>query len=94
MPCQCLSVCLGPCRSLWRIYSHGHGVSQADCVLLECCRLDQLLALGSLIFKEESGYYAFYHHLLKPYQHYVPFWKQVSRVQQRLTTAVRDTVQV
>ncbi len=29
------------------------------------CRLDQLLPLGSTIFKEESGYYGFYHHLLK-----------------------------
>jgi hypothetical protein len=42
------------------------------------CRLDQLLPLGSLIFKESSGYRAFYHHLLKPHEHYVPFWDKVS----------------
>jgi len=39
-------------------------------------RLDQLLPLNSLIFKEESGYKTFYHHLLKPGVHYVPFWKK------------------
>lgn len=41
------------------------------------CRLDQLLTLKSLVFKEESGYYAFYHKLLEPYKHYIPFWKKV-----------------
>jgi hypothetical protein len=40
-------------------------------------RLEQLLALGSLVIKEESGYQAFYHHLLQPGVHYVPFWKKV-----------------
>mmetsp|Transcript_11697 Transcript_11697/g.25086 ORF Transcript_11697/g.25086 Transcript_11697/m.25086 type:complete len:439 (-) Transcript_11697:325-1641(-) len=39
-------------------------------------RLEQLLALGSLVLKEESGYYAFFHRLLQPYQHYVPVWKK------------------
>eukprot|EP00955_Chlamydomonas_euryale_P082409 363718-Chlamydomonas_euryale.AAC.8 len=28
-------------------------------------RLEQLLVMGSLVLKEESGYHAFYHHLLK-----------------------------
>ncbi|KAG1671559.1 hypothetical protein FOA52_011281 [Chlamydomonas sp. UWO 241] len=37
-------------------------------------RLDQLLPLNSVVFKEESGYHAFYHHLLKPHVHYLPFW--------------------
>ncbi|GFR46627.1 hypothetical protein Agub_g8232 [Astrephomene gubernaculifera] len=39
-------------------------------------RLEQLLVLGSCVLKEESGYYAFFHHLIQPYQHYVPFWKE------------------
>ncbi|GAX76168.1 hypothetical protein CEUSTIGMA_g3612.t1 [Chlamydomonas eustigma] len=39
-------------------------------------RLDQLLPLNSLVFKEESGYRAFYHHLLEPYEHFIPFWKE------------------
>ncbi|PNH05443.1 KDEL motif-containing protein 1 [Tetrabaena socialis] len=39
-------------------------------------RLEQLLVLGSCVVKEESGYRAFFHHLLQPYQHYVPFWKE------------------
>ena len=34
------------------------------------------MRLGSLVFKEASGYRAFYHRLLKPFQHYVPFWEQ------------------
>lgn len=40
-------------------------------------RLEQLLTLGSVVFKEQSGYRAFYHGLLQPHVHYVPFWKQV-----------------
>ncbi|KAG1677239.1 hypothetical protein FOA52_013438 [Chlamydomonas sp. UWO 241] len=39
-------------------------------------RLDQLLPLKAMVMKEESGYRAFYHHLLKPHVHYVPFWKE------------------
>ena len=35
-------------------------------------RLEQLLPLNSVVLKEESGYRGFYHHLLKPYEHYVP----------------------
>ena len=35
-------------------------------------RLEQLLPLGSVVFKEESGYRGFYHTLLKPYEHYIP----------------------
>ncbi|KAG2441464.1 hypothetical protein HXX76_003086 [Chlamydomonas incerta] len=38
-------------------------------------RLEQLMPLGSLIFKEDSGYKTFYYHLMKPYEHYVPVWK-------------------
>ncbi|KXZ41246.1 hypothetical protein GPECTOR_608g690 [Gonium pectorale] len=38
-------------------------------------RLEFLLTLGSLVLKEESGYVAYYHHLLRPYEHYVPVWK-------------------
>ncbi|GIL74228.1 hypothetical protein Vretimale_1982 [Volvox reticuliferus] len=37
-------------------------------------KLETLLTLGSLVMKEESGYMAFYHHLLKPFEHYVPVW--------------------
>lgn len=39
-------------------------------------RLEQLLVLNSLVLKEESGYVAFYHHLLKEYKHYLPVWRQ------------------
>ncbi|KAG2487165.1 hypothetical protein HYH03_014147 [Edaphochlamys debaryana] len=39
-------------------------------------RLEQLLVLGSAVVKEESGYRAFFHHLLQPYKHYIPFWKK------------------
>ena len=38
-------------------------------------RMEQLMPLNSLIFKEESGYTTFYYPLLKPYKHYVPFWR-------------------
>ena len=35
-------------------------------------RFEQLLPLGSLVFKEESGYWGYYYHLFQPYEHYVP----------------------
>jgi hypothetical protein len=42
-----------------------------------CCdRFEQLLHLNSLVFKEESGYRAYFYHLLRPYEHYVPIWKK------------------
>ena len=44
------------------------------------CRLEQLMVMGSLILKEESGFRAFYHGLLRPYKHYLPVWKEVRRV--------------
>lgn len=39
-------------------------------------RVEQLMALNSVMFKEESGYSTFYYHLLKPYVNYVPVWKE------------------
>ncbi|PNH12007.1 KDEL motif-containing protein 1 [Tetrabaena socialis] len=39
-------------------------------------RLEQLLPLRSLILKEDSGYKTFYYHLVRPYEHYIPVWKQ------------------
>jgi hypothetical protein len=38
-------------------------------------KLEQELPLGSLVFKEMSGYRSFFHRLLRPFVHYVPFWK-------------------
>ena len=34
--------------------------------------------MGSLVLKEESGYRAFFHHLIRPHEHYLPVWKEVS----------------
>ena len=48
-----------------------------DVIYVHTFRLEQLLVMGSLVLKEESGYRAFYHHLIKPYEHYVPVWKEV-----------------
>lgn len=47
---------LGPRRYKYLAHVDGQGLSS---------RLDQLLPLGSLIFKEESGYTTYYHHLLR-----------------------------
>jgi hypothetical protein len=47
--------------------------SLPDC----CCRFEQLLPMGSLIFKQDSAYFSYYSHLLQPFKHYVPFWQQV-----------------
>ncbi|MEW5314057.1 MAG: hypothetical protein WDW38_005581 [Sanguina aurantia] len=54
-------------------------------------RLEQLFALNSLVFKEESGYYAFYHRLIRPYQHYLPFWTHgPEEIAAALTDAIAD----
>ena len=36
-------------------------------------RLQQLLPIGSAVFKHTSPYREFYYHLLVPYEHYIPF---------------------
>lgn len=36
-------------------------------------RLPYLLAANSVVFKQNSPYYEHFYHLLKPYQHYIPF---------------------
>ncbi|KAG2496588.1 hypothetical protein HYH03_005410 [Edaphochlamys debaryana] len=58
-------------HTLYRYLVHLDGVALSS-------RLEQLLTLGSLVVKEESGLIAFYHHLLRPHEHYLPFWQQVS----------------
>ncbi len=89
--CVCVCVCARACESSW-LYSReaarvagGRGnacrlmASAPDTHSLSTharCRLEQLLVMGSLVMKEESGYYAFFHHLLRPNEHYVPVWKQ------------------
>ena len=44
-----------------------------------CCpscssKLEKLLALGSPLMVEQSGYRSFYQMQLRPFEHYVPFW--------------------
>jgi hypothetical protein len=61
---SCLTLCtvvmphspLSFCRYKYLVHVDGQGLSS---------RLDQLLPLGSLVLKEESGYTTYYHHLLK-----------------------------
>ena len=38
-------------------------------------KFEESLATGSLVFKEESGFVAFFHSLIKPFVHYVPWFK-------------------
>ncbi|EFJ43134.1 hypothetical protein VOLCADRAFT_106931 [Volvox carteri f. nagariensis] len=42
-------------------------------------RIFQLLALGSVVLREQSGYFAFYDKLMKKFHHYVPFWSNRPR---------------
>ncbi len=35
------------------------------------------MPLGSLVVREESGYVSFFSRLLRPHEHYLPFWKEV-----------------
>ena len=55
-------------------WSHYRWVAHVDGITCSS-RLEKLLSLGSLVLKEESGYRAFYHRLLQPFVHYVPFWR-------------------
>lgn len=42
-------------------------------------KLWQLLALGSVVLREQSGYEAFYDKLLTKWVHYIPFWRHRPR---------------
>uniref|UniRef100_A0A7S0WR46 Glycosyl transferase CAP10 domain-containing protein n=1 Tax=Chlamydomonas leiostraca TaxID=1034604 RepID=A0A7S0WR46_9CHLO len=50
----------------WLLHLDGQGLSS---------RFEQLLHLRSLVIREESGYRAYFYRLLKPREHYIPFWK-------------------
>lgn len=53
----------------FKFAAHVDGITCSD-------KLEQEMAAGLLVFREESGYRAFYHRLLRPFVHYVPFWVQ------------------
>ncbi|KAG2433671.1 hypothetical protein HXX76_008042 [Chlamydomonas incerta] len=55
-----------------RMVMHVDGISCSS-------RIVQLLALGSVVLREQSGYTAFYDRLLAKFVHYVPFWSQRPR---------------
>jgi hypothetical protein len=55
-------------------------------------KLEVVMALGSLVLKEESGYRSFFHRLLQPFVHYVPFWRH--RPQARTALCDRLTLLV
>jgi hypothetical protein len=38
-------------------------------------KLEESLATGSLVFKEESGFSSFFHTLIQPFVHYIPWFK-------------------
>ncbi len=69
--------------------THTHTHTHKKARRVHVCRLEQLLALGSLTIKEESGYVAFFHHLLEPYKHYVPFYVRVRDTLHPLLCALR-----
>ena len=54
--------------SRYKYIAHVDGVACSS-------KLEQVLAVGSLVFLEQSGYRSFFHRLLKPFQHYIPFWQ-------------------
>ena len=47
-------------------------------------RFPYLMAGGSLIFKQESGYYEHFYHRLEPWVHYVPLKNDLRDLAQRL----------
>ncbi|KAG2482934.1 hypothetical protein HYH03_018159 [Edaphochlamys debaryana] len=56
----------------YKMVMHVDGISCSS-------RLHQLLALGSVVLREQSGYYCFYDKLLTEFIHYVPFWRHRPR---------------
>lgn len=38
-------------------------------------KLEKSLSTSSLVLREQSGFYTFYENLLRPFEHYVPWWK-------------------
>ncbi len=38
-------------------------------------KLEAVLSMNVVTLKEDSGYFSFFHRLLVPYRHYVPFWR-------------------
>ena len=53
--------------SKYKYIAHVDGVACSS-------KLEQVLGLGSLVFVEQSGYRSFYHRLMQPFKHYIPFW--------------------
>lgn len=69
-------------KSMWGTTSHPwrqgcHGCSKTSIHVNILDRFEQLLHLNSLVLKEESGYRAYFYHLLRPFEHFIPVWKQV-----------------
>ena len=62
-------------------------------------RLLKLLALNSVVLKEETPYVEFYYHLLKPHVHYVPFaftmqHRKLDTARSNLTAVVQAAIKV
>ncbi|GAX77072.1 hypothetical protein CEUSTIGMA_g4518.t1 [Chlamydomonas eustigma] len=38
-------------------------------------QLEKLMLTGAAVLKQSSPRYTYFHHLLKPWEHYVPFWE-------------------
>ena len=55
----------------WRQFKYLLHIDGITCT----SKLEQMLPLGSLIMKEQSGYRSFFHRLLVPFEHYVPYWR-------------------
>ena len=50
-------------------------------------RLPYLLAGDSLVLKQDSSYYEFFYNELKPYEHYVPFQRDLGDLLEKLQWA-------
>ncbi|KAG2482933.1 hypothetical protein HYH03_018158 [Edaphochlamys debaryana] len=59
----------------WAAYKMAIHVDGISC----SSRVHQLLALGTVVLREQSGYFSFYDKLLTKFIHYVPFWRHRPR---------------
>ncbi|GAX77073.1 hypothetical protein CEUSTIGMA_g4519.t1 [Chlamydomonas eustigma] len=53
-------------QSKYAVYTDGFAAST---------QLEKLMLTGAAVLKQSSPRYTYFHHLLKPWEHYVPFWE-------------------
>ena len=57
-------------------------------------RLPYLLAGNSVVLKQDSSYYEYFYKMLKPYEHYIPFKRDLSDLMDKIKWAKENDQKV